>query len=258
MRVRRSRFVRLGAAAALTAVALLGASGPASADVVTPPGACVGSGAWKAGGFSRTTPQLGPDDIIEISRSDEVSWAGTVTGPGAGTSREVAGRVALRLPPLFGTISIADWGGATTDVERKGSYAYDLPGLVPANVELDLLASHDEAGRRHCTATVGLIIAGGAFDSPLVWVALAGLLLFTSLLVLLGRSAMTTPGVGRIAAGALLGLPFGLFVGLTLVLFGLIPLASPLVTTLLGIGLFVGGVWTWWSPLGTKPPVGPV
>ena len=116
-----------GLVAAFATVAVLAAPAPAAADIVNPAGACVGSGAWKAGGFTKTSPQLVPDDVIEIPRSDEVAWSGTVVGPAEGTSREVAGRVALRLPPPFGAIDIADWGGEATDVERSGTYAYDLP-----------------------------------------------------------------------------------------------------------------------------------
>ncbi len=60
----------------------------------------------------------------------------------------------------------------------------------------------------------------------------------------------------RVVAGALVGLPFGLFLGLTLVLFGLLPLASPVVTILLILGPIAGGLWTWWSPLGSSVPAG--
>ena len=120
-------------------------------------------------------------------------------------------------------------------------------------MRLDLVASHDEAGKRHCSASVGIIIPGGPFDSPLIWVALAGLAVLGALLALLGRSA-TRPGAGRIVGGALLGLPFGLLLGLTLVLFGAAALASPLVTVLVVLGAVVGALWTWWSPLGMKGP----
>jgi hypothetical protein len=57
-------------------------------------------------------------------------------------------------------------------------------------------------------------------------VALLAALLFGGAVLLLGRGASSS---GRIVGGALLGLPFGLFVGLTLVLLGVIPLASGLV-----------------------------
>jgi hypothetical protein len=246
---------RLGVVAAFTVAGPL-VAGPAAADIVSPAGACVGSGAWKASGVTATSPQLATDDVIEVRRADEVSWSGRVVGPTAGTPRPVAGRVALRLPPPLGAISIADWSGPATAVERSGTYSYDLPSLVPAGVRLDLLASHDESGRRHCTASVGIIIPGGPFDSPLIFLALVGLALLGLLLALLGRSAGPA-GKGRIVGGALLGLPFGLFLALTLVLFGAIALASPLVTVLVVLGAVIGALWTWWSPLGmSRPPAG--
>lgn len=235
-------------------VALFGLASPASAEVVEPAGACTGSGAWKSAGITRTAAQLAPGDVIEIPRADTVAWKGAVVGPKAGTAREVAGRVSLRLPAPLGSIDIADWGGRAEDVERSGTYAYDLPTLVPAGVRLDLLASHDEGGKRHCSAAVGLIIPGGPFESPLIWASLAGLLIFGSVLALVGRSS-SPPSAGRVVGGALLGLPFGLFLALTLVLFGLLPLASPLFTPVVVLGLAAGAAWAWWAPLGAKTPV---
>jgi len=245
-------LVRITAIGTLMAAAVVAWSAPAAADIVSPAGACVGSATWKAGGFAHTSAELTPDRVIEIPRADEVSWSGSVVGPVDGSSREVAGRVALALPPPFGSINLADWTGPASDVQRSGTYTYDLPSIVPSGVTLELLASHDESGQRHCTASVGVIIPGGPFDSPLTWVALTGLLLFGALLVLFGRTP--SPGTGRIVGGALLGLPFGLFLGLTLVLFGAIPLASPVVTILLVLGAVAGALWTWWSPLAAKTP----
>jgi hypothetical protein len=247
-------LLRTGTLAAVTVATVFCFSSPAAAEIVDPAGACAGSAAWTSGAFTETTAERAPGDVVEIPRADRVAWSGSVVGPAAGTARQVAGRVQLRLPAPFGTVDIADWGGEATDIERSGAYAYDLPTLVPSGVRLDLLASHDEGGQRHCTASVGLIIPGGPFDSPLTWVALAGLLVFAGLLALVGRSALP-PGTGRVVGGALLGLPFGVFLGLTLVLFGLIPLASPLFTPLIVAGAAAGAAWAWWSPLGTKTPL---
>jgi hypothetical protein len=241
----------------LAAVGVLafGVGAPAyAADIVTPAGACVASATWQTGGVSKTTAALTGDDVIEIPRADTVSWQGGVAGLAAGGAREVAGRVALALPPPFGSITLARWQGDATEVQRSGTYSYDLPAVVPAGVLLDLHASHDEQGRRHCTAQVAVIIAGGAFDSPLIWAALAGLVLLAAAVTLLGRSA--SPGAGRMVIGALLGLPLGLFLGLVLVLFGVIPLASPLLTALIPLGAAAAAAWIRWSPL-RKPAAVP-
>jgi hypothetical protein len=71
--------------------------------------------------------------------------------------------------------------------------------------------------------------------------------------LLLGRrpsEPSASPSYGRIVAAALVGLPIGLFAGLTLVLFGVIPLASVLVTVLPLLGAVAGALWTW---LRTQP-----
>jgi hypothetical protein len=250
---RASRLVRALAAGAVGVAGALAFSTPAAADMVNPAGACVGTAAWKTAAFDEVSTDLVPDDVIEVPRADSVSWTGKVVGPAAATERQVSGRIAIALPFPFGSFAIDDWSGPSTDLERAGTYDYDLPSLVPAGVELDLLAHHDEGGSRHCNAAVGLMIEGGPFDSPLIWAALAGLLIFAGLLALLGRGS---GGGGKIVGGALLGLPFGVFLALTLVLFGLLPLASPLVTALVVVGVIVGALWTWWSPLGSKvvPP----
>ena len=223
-----------------------GVAAPA-ADIVTPAGACVASATWQTGGVAMTSTALNGDDVIEIPRADTVSWQGGVAGPAAGGERDVAGRVSLALPPPFGSIDLAQWQGDATEVQRAGSYSYDLPAIVPAGVLLDLNASHDEKGRRHCTAQVAVIIAGGPFDSPLIWAFLAGFALLAAALVLLGRSASAS--AGRLLVAALLGLPMGLFLGLVLVLFGVLPLASPLVTALIPIGAAAAAAWTRWSPI---------
>ena len=249
------RLVRRSPVIWLLIAAVVGAAGagvfasPAGADAVSPSGACVGTAAWKAAAFTRVSTGLGPDDIVEIPRADQVEWSGKVVGPAAGSPRAVDGRVVLDLPPMLGSITLGAWSGEATTVEKSGTYAYDLPSFVPAGVKLDLVGQHDEGGTRYCTAVVVLMIAGGPFDSPLIWVALVGLLLFGTAVALLGRTPAGGPGAGRLVAGAFMGLPFGLFLGLTLVLFGVIPLASPLVTILLGLGPVSGALWARWSPL---------
>jgi hypothetical protein len=241
--------VRLAAIAVAAAIASLALPGPAAADVVSPAGTCSGKATWQAGGRTADSQQLTPDDVVTIPRADTVAWSATVEGRNPGATRAVAGRVSLRLPPPFGTVAIADWGGPTTVTTTSGRYAYSLPSLVPAGVVLGLEVAHDEAGQRYCTAQVGLITAGGPFASPLIWLDLGLLLASAAVLVMLGRS-VGRPGAGRITGGALAGVPVGLFAGITLVLFGVIPLASPVVTILLIAGPVLGAAWTRWAPLG--------
>ena len=62
---------------------------------------------------------------------------------------------------------------------------------------------------------------------------------------------------GRPAAGAVAGFLFGLFLGLTLMLFGVFPIGGPWLV-LAPIGLVLGALWGWWAPLGrTRHRPGP-
>jgi hypothetical protein len=255
--MRSSRVARWFAAGALGLVSVLSMSTPAAADAVDPAGKCAGSAMWLTGGFSESTGALDREDVIEIPRKDQVRWSGQVVGPRAGAERSVAGRVNVLLPPPFGGIAIGRWGPTGTEVEKSGTYNYDLPSYVPADVEFDLWASHDEGGQRFCTGAVGLVIEGGPFDSPVIWVALAGLLLFGILLGLLGRRPEGGTGFGRVILGILVGLPFGLFLAATLVLFGVLPLASVLVTVIVALGLVLGAIWAKWAPFGGGGGGGP-
>ena len=62
---------------------------------------------------------------------------------------------------------------------------------------------------------------------------------------------------GRPAAGAVAGFLFGLFLGLTLMLFGVFPIGGPWLV-LAPIGLVLGALWGWSAPLGrTRHRPGP-
>jgi len=245
-----SAVARMLVAVAVGALSALPAATPVAADAVSPSGRCSGTATWTEGDFTEETGALDVEDVIEIPRKDQVRWSGKVVGPTAGAERRVSGRVYVALPPPFGGITVGRWGPTGTEVEKSGTYDYNLPSLVPADVEFDLWASHNEGGDPFCRGAVGLVIEGGPFDSPVIWVALIGLLLFTVLLGLLGRRPAGGDGFGRAVLGALVGLLFGLFAAATIVLFGLLPLASVLVTVIVAAGLVLGAIWAKWAPLG--------
>jgi hypothetical protein len=239
-----------GVAAAAAALAL--AAPPAAADLAEPAGACAGTATWREAGVAVVSTAADPADVVEIPRRDVVEWSGRVVGPQPGATRPVAGAVGLRLPPPFGLLPVNRWDGPATAVEAAGVEAYDLPALVPAGVVFTLGVEHREDGEVFCTGTAHLRIAGGAFDSPLIWVGVVGVLLFGGLLLAAGRAAPGAgrPGAGRMALGALLGVLFAGFAALTLVLFGVVPLASPLLTVAPPVGLAAGVAWSRWAPLG--------
>ena len=90
---------------------------------------------------------------------------------------------------------------------------------------------------------------------PLVWVGLAGAALSAGLLALAGRNAPATGGrrVGRALAGGLLGVLLGFFGTLTLLVLGVVPLASPLVLLAVLAGAVAGAAWGGWSRWGRRP-----
>ncbi|MCI0687753.1 MAG: hypothetical protein L0Y54_11020 [Sporichthyaceae bacterium] len=182
----------LAVAGLATAACLLFAI-PAAADIVDPPGSCVGSATWqtglpeRGGSFSETSAAHQPGDVIEVPRADTVEWSGQVVGPAAGTERAISGSVKVLLPAPLGGVTIGDWGGSTDKVDNTGTRSYDLPGLVPAGVEFTLSGTHSEGSSEFCSGSVKMTIAGGAFDSPLVWGAIAGDVLFGAGLLLAGR-----------------------------------------------------------------------
>jgi hypothetical protein len=241
---------------ALATAYLLAAAPPATAELAEPPGACVGSGSWRDGGFTVVSSDADPDTVIEIPRADQVDWTGQAIGPTAGTERPIAGAISLSLPPPLGRVTVNEWDGTSVNVEASGTESYDLPALVPAGVVFTLHAEHREGGRVFCTGGAQLRIAGGAFDSPLIWAGLGGTALFAGLLVLAGRNTPSAGAahLGRALTGGLLGALSGWFLAITLLLLGVVPLASPLLTLAPLAGAAGGAGWAGWSRWGRPAP----
>jgi hypothetical protein len=246
------RWWAAGGSLAAVAACLVLAAPPAAADLAEPAGACAGTAAWRDAGVAVDSAAADPADVVEIPRRDVVEWSGRVAGPEPGAARPVAGAVGLLLPPPIGLFPVNRWDGPATAVAAAGAEAYDLPALVPAGVVFTLGVEHREDGEVFCTGTAHLRIAGGAFDSPLIWVGVVGVLLFGGLLLAAGRAAPGAgrPRAGRMALGALVGVLLAAFAALTLVLFGVVPLASPLLTVAPLVGLAAGVAWSRWAPLG--------
>jgi hypothetical protein len=238
-------------------LAIVSPATPAQADIVNPPGACVGTADFHDAAVSLISTDLKPGTVTTIHRSDLVKWSGRVVGPVAGTARAVDGAVQLHLPWPLGALTIGTWHGISSQVERTGVYAYDLPPLVPPNVVFDLEAHHDESGARHCTATTSLKIDGAPFGGPTIWIGLAGLVITATLTLLLGRNPSGQGGPVRTMLGALAGFFFGLFAGVVAILFGVFTLSGPTVAIAAAFGLIGGGLWTRLAPLRGRSPVAP-
>lgn len=174
-----------GRIAATAGVALLSfaaaGSVPAGADIVSPPGACVGSATW-SDGTTETSTDHRPSDVIVVPRADTVSWTGSQGAAGAdGPRRDISGKVTLDLP--VGTVTIDDWSGSSVRYANQGQHDYDLPSIL-AGVKMKLAGVHAENGTTTCQGSVYVEVAGGG---PLKPLALGGLVLSGVALAFAGK-----------------------------------------------------------------------
>ena len=128
----RRRIVLVSAVGAMLGAVAVVWVPAAAADVVTPPGACVGSATWKAGGFSAVTTDHAPGDVIKIPQKDDVKWAGNEKGFALGAEgprRDIDGSVQLELPGNQ-AVTIDSWGGSSVRYANTDTHSYDLPDVL--------------------------------------------------------------------------------------------------------------------------------
>lgn len=176
------------AAVGLISALIVGPATSASADVVTPAGACFGSGTWTGAGMTETSAEHAASDVIHIPQKDSVVWAGNIKGyaPGAtGPRRPIAGQVDLKLP--IGKVTIDDWGGSSVRYANTGVHKYDLPSFL-IGLKLTLSGVHKDAGKTTCAGSVKLIVDGtNGASNPLKLIGAVGMLIALLPLVLAGR-----------------------------------------------------------------------
>jgi hypothetical protein len=221
--------------------------------------------------------EIPPAALIEYS-----AVLSDVTDPGR---RQLEGRVGLDLPPPFGLVNVASWSEAGSNRSEQGTYRYNLPARwAPTGVTLRVQAEHAEPGRR-CTGALTVRLAGSAFGSLLRPVAVVLLVGSAWLLARAGiapthrhdpwsalhrRSPASQPATdsgrahadpsssrssweprGRPAFGVLVGLVFGLFAAVVLLLAGAVVLHSAWVTAVVLAGVAIGLAIGW---IGHGPP----
>lgn len=181
-------------AAGLLGLAVCGWGAPAAADVIDPPGACTGSGTWQEAGFTETSGDHEPSDVIEIPQSDTVSWEGSVGGAELGAEvarREISGEVQVDLP--VGTTTIDDWGGSSVRAANAGDHDYKLPDVL-IGIEMTLHGEHREDGEVVCSGSVSVVVEGDPMDNPLAIPGIAGMVLFGAGMLLSGRASFSPAG----------------------------------------------------------------
>jgi hypothetical protein len=167
----RARLLRALTAVAVVGGAALVAAGPSRADIVEPPGACVGTASFATGTaadgpFSVDSQVLSPDDVTVVPLSDTVTWTGEVAGVAPGTSREVEGFVRLDLPWPLPDATIDSWNSTTTRTANQGVEEYDLPSALPRGAGFRVYGEHREDGELVCSGSATVALEGGAFSSP--------------------------------------------------------------------------------------------
>ena len=152
--VRRALF---GFAVACAAILIYpAAAGAAPISILGP---CEGSGTFQAGGFTVNATEAG---TVEVPRTDDVAWKGSINGPTGDNS--YSGSIKVDLPPPFGSITIDSWSGTTDATSNSGTKHYDLPGAVPANVEFTVRGSHTQ-GSYTCSGHVTAKIKGSSVNA---------------------------------------------------------------------------------------------
>jgi hypothetical protein len=182
---------RCVAAAAIAVIGSWTGATAVGADVVTPPGSCVGAGTWQDGGFSEASTEHVSSDVIKVPREDTVDWAGAIGNAQLGAEvprREIAGKVEAKLPAPLGWITIDDWGGSSVRAANEGSHHYNLPSVL-VGVKVKLRGEHHDAGKLTCEGSVFLQIEGGS--NPLKIGAIGGMVVFGALLAYAGKPTFT-------------------------------------------------------------------
>jgi len=233
----------------MMAAGALAATTPAGAEVTDPPGRCVGRAEITADGAEPVlidSSTLQPGDVTTVPRSGSIVWSGELVGVDAGAERPIAGFVKVDLPWPAPDVTIKDWSGTSTRVERSNTSEYSLPSITPRGVTLPVYGEHRENGELFCAGSTKIRLTGSAFASPLTVAALVGLILSGAGLFFAGRGSH--PVLGAVTGLLTLGL-----LGAFLLLGGILPVNSVVVTILPVLGIPVGLLWSRFAPFGTKP-----
>ena len=182
----KRRFAMMFAAASLIGFGLLVFSSPAGADIVTPPGACVGTGTWLESGLNESSTAHVPSDTVKIPAKDTVRYAGNIAGaPAVGPERPISGFVKVGLP--IGSLTIDSWGGKSTKYANSGEKKYNIPSVFKG-IKLKLSGEHRDNGNLTCSGEVNVEIEGSGMSSPLGIASIALFILSGGALVLAGRA----------------------------------------------------------------------
>jgi len=124
---------------------------------------------FTGGCTARATYNLGTFDpavsggVYTVPKSGSASYNATV--PVEGEDRVTSGKVEVALPLGLPAITVKSWGGDNTDGNSDaGSVSWDIPDLVPGNVELNVSGYHQDEGVR-CEGRIKVKLEGSGIGS---------------------------------------------------------------------------------------------
>jgi hypothetical protein len=179
-RARRSVFLATSAAALVAAAVVLYPAATASADVVTPPGACTGSGHWVTAGFTKSSTQYVPSDVVSVPQKDKVDWQGSEHGKPIGylgPARSIDGAIQVTVP--FGvSVNVWHWTGQSSRrYSNEGQESYNVPSML-IGIRMKLSGFEKEDGVEVCSGSVYVEVMGSKLKNPIGWAGIAGMVVF--------------------------------------------------------------------------------
>ena len=152
----------------------------ASADVVTPPGACTASGQWVNAGFTKSSTDYSSNDVVLVPQKDTVNWEGHELGKPVGyvgPARPIDGKIQVTLPFGIG-VTVWHWSGsASVRYSNKGQERYNVPSAL-IGVKLKLSGFENDSAKTVCSGSVYVEVSGGKFKNPIGWAGIAGSVVF--------------------------------------------------------------------------------
>ncbi len=177
----RTRLLACFAAVAvLTGAVVLVPALTASADVVTPSGACTATGHWVGQGVTRSSTSYVSSDVVTVPQKDKVNWQGHEEGKPIGyfgPSRPIDGAVQVTVP--FGIkVTVWHWGGHNSQrYSNEGQESYHVPSVL-VGIRMKLSGYERDNGKLICSGSVYVQVIGSRFKNPIGWAGLAGIVVF--------------------------------------------------------------------------------
>ena len=159
-------------ALALGAFGVVSAQGGSASDGSVSPsltGGCAAQG--NISGYGTVDPAAS-GGVYTVPKSGSASYTGSV--PVEGEDRATNGKVEVALPLGLPAINIKSWSDDDADTSSdSGTVSWDIPDIVPGNVEMEVSGFHQDEGVR-CEGRVIVKLDGGGIGSLLGIVSILG------------------------------------------------------------------------------------